>query len=148
MGILLHAHLGLLHTCLHMCSCQLCMALCKLCPAVCVTSNCAAAAAIAAAVACGDTLCPTTMAYMLWPPPLPGMLLAHLCWSSYSIHPPPFLPPHTHVLARYRFNLSPFGEHTDAELWGALRRAHLAPAIQATPLGLDMVISEGGAPLR
>lgn len=47
-----------------------------------------------------------------------------------------------------RFNLSPFGEFSDGELWAALRRAHLAPAIQATQLGLDMVISEGGAPLR
>eukprot|EP00884_Botryococcus_braunii_P007509 jgi/Botrbrau1/1675/Bobra.116_2s0019.1 len=46
-----------------------------------------------------------------------------------------------------RSNLTPFGEHTDAECWAALRRAHLAPAIEAQPLGLDLVLTEGGAPL-
>ena len=46
-----------------------------------------------------------------------------------------------------RFNLTPFGEHSDAECWAALRRAHLAAAAEASPLGLDLVLREGGAPL-
>ncbi len=38
-----------------------------------------------------------------------------------------------------RFNLTPFGEHNDAECWAALRRAHLAEMVEASPLGLDLV---------
>ena len=38
-----------------------------------------------------------------------------------------------------RFNLTPFGEHSDAECWAALRRAHLSEMIEASPLGLDLV---------
>lgn len=30
-----------------------------------------------------------------------------------------------------RFNIDALGEHTDAEIWGALESAHLAPAIRA-----------------
>ena len=45
-----------------------------------------------------------------------------------------------------RFNLTPFGEHSDAECWAALRRAHLAGVVEASPFGLDLVLSEGGAP--
>lgn len=46
-----------------------------------------------------------------------------------------------------RFNLTPFGEHSDAECWAALRRAHLADMIESTGQGLDLVLTEGGAPL-
>lgn len=46
-----------------------------------------------------------------------------------------------------RFNLTPFGEHSDAECWAALRRAHLSEMVEGTPLGLDLVLTEGGAPL-
>lgn len=46
-----------------------------------------------------------------------------------------------------RFNLTPFGEHNDAECWAALRRAHLADMIEGTGQGLDLVLTEGGAPL-
>lgn len=46
-----------------------------------------------------------------------------------------------------RFNLSPFGEDSDADIWRALRRAHLAAVVESHPDGLDMVLSEGGAPL-
>ena len=46
-----------------------------------------------------------------------------------------------------RFNLTPFGEHSDAECWAALRRAHLADMIEGTGQGLDLVLTEGGAPL-
>jgi len=33
------------------------------------------------------------------------------------------------------------------QVWAALRRAHLAPVVEAAPAGLDMVLSEGGSPL-
>ena len=46
-----------------------------------------------------------------------------------------------------RFNLTPFGEHSDAECWAALRRAHLADMVEGTGQGLDLVLTEGGAPL-
>ena len=46
-----------------------------------------------------------------------------------------------------RFNLTPFGEHSDADCWAALRRAHLADMIEGTGQGLDLVLTEGGAPL-
>lgn len=46
-----------------------------------------------------------------------------------------------------RSNLAPFGEASDAEIWAALRRAHLAPVVEGSSMGLDMMLSEGGAPL-
>ncbi|KAG1680183.1 hypothetical protein FOA52_000296 [Chlamydomonas sp. UWO 241] len=46
-----------------------------------------------------------------------------------------------------RLNLSPFGLHSDAELWSALRRAHLAGVVEGWPAGLDSLLQEGGAPL-
>eukprot|EP00878_Enallax_costatus_P007933 GHUV01008299.1.p1 GENE.GHUV01008299.1~~GHUV01008299.1.p1 ORF type:complete len:743 (+),score=192.05 GHUV01008299.1:275-2230(+) len=50
-----------------------------------------------------------------------------------------------------RENLAPFGGHSDAALWSALRRSHLAPVVerwQSEGLGgLDYVLGEGGAPL-
>lgn len=36
-----------------------------------------------------------------------------------------------------RFNLDPFSEHNDADLWEALERAHLKDAIRRNALGLD-----------
>lgn len=36
-----------------------------------------------------------------------------------------------------RFNLDPFNEHNDADLWEALERAHLKDAIRRNPFGLD-----------
>ena len=45
-----------------------------------------------------------------------------------------------------RFNLTPFGEHSDAECWAALRRAHLADMIEGTGQGLDLVLTGGGRP--
>ena len=36
-----------------------------------------------------------------------------------------------------RFNLDPFNEHNDADLWGALERAHLKDVIRRNALGLD-----------
>ena len=54
---------------------------------------------------------------------------------------PPTLPPRMQVPVLFtgsiRANLSPFGAHTDAELWGALRRAHLAPVVEGWAGGLD-----------
>lgn len=36
-----------------------------------------------------------------------------------------------------RFNLDPFGEHNDADLWEALERAYLKDAIRRNSLGLN-----------
>jgi ABC-type multidrug transport system fused ATPase/permease subunit len=40
-----------------------------------------------------------------------------------------------------RFNLDPFGEHNDADLWEALERAHLKDVIRRNALGLDAEVS-------
>lgn len=36
-----------------------------------------------------------------------------------------------------RFNLDPFDEHNDADLWESLERAHLKDVIRRNALGLD-----------
>ncbi|KAL1339658.1 hypothetical protein AAHE18_U054700 [Arachis hypogaea] len=43
-----------------------------------------------------------------------------------------------------RFNLDPFNEHNDADLWEALERAHLKDDIWRNSLGLDAEVSEAG----
>jgi ABC-type multidrug transport system fused ATPase/permease subunit len=43
-----------------------------------------------------------------------------------------------------RFNLDPFGEHNDADLWEALERAHLKDVVRRNALGLDAEVLEGG----
>ncbi|KAI6703375.1 hypothetical protein NL676_012511 [Syzygium grande] len=43
-----------------------------------------------------------------------------------------------------RFNLDPFNEHNDADLWEALERAHLKDVVRRNPCGLDAEVSEGG----
>ncbi|KAK1281545.1 ABC transporter C family member 2 [Acorus calamus] len=43
-----------------------------------------------------------------------------------------------------RFNLDPFNEHSDADLWEALERAHLKGVVQRNPMGLDAEVSEAG----
>ncbi|KAJ4703008.1 ABC transporter C family member 2-like [Melia azedarach] len=43
-----------------------------------------------------------------------------------------------------RFNLDPFSEHNDADLWEALERAHLKDVIRRNSFGLDAEVSEGG----
>ncbi|XP_047310142.1 ABC transporter C family member 2 [Impatiens glandulifera] len=43
-----------------------------------------------------------------------------------------------------RFNLDPFSEHNDADLWEALERAHLKEPIRRNALGLDAEVSESG----
>ncbi|KAF8030774.1 hypothetical protein BT93_D0071 [Corymbia citriodora subsp. variegata] len=43
-----------------------------------------------------------------------------------------------------RFNLDPFNEHNDADLWEALERAHLKDVIRRNFYGLDAEVSEGG----
>ena len=40
-------------------------------------------------------------------------------------------------LGTVRFNLDPFSEHNDADLWEALERAHLKDVIRRNSLGLD-----------
>ncbi|KAI9198325.1 hypothetical protein LWI28_013908 [Acer negundo] len=42
------------------------------------------------------------------------------------------------------FNLDPFSEHNDADLWEALERAHLKDVIRKNSCGLDAEVSEGG----
>lgn len=43
-----------------------------------------------------------------------------------------------------RFNLDPFNEHNDADLWEALERAHLKDVLRRNSFGLDAQVSEGG----
>ncbi|KAJ6377090.1 hypothetical protein OIU76_026121 [Salix suchowensis] len=43
-----------------------------------------------------------------------------------------------------RFNLDPFSEHNDADLWEALERAHLKDAVRNSSAGLDAQVFEGG----
>jgi len=44
----------------------------------------------------------------------------------------------THFLiGTVRFNLDPFSEHNDADLWKALERAHLKDAVRNSSFGLD-----------
>ncbi|KAJ8758792.1 hypothetical protein K2173_000513 [Erythroxylum novogranatense] len=43
-----------------------------------------------------------------------------------------------------RFNLDPFNEHNDADLWEALERAHLKDVIRRNSSGLDAEVSEAG----
>ncbi|XP_028071409.1 ABC transporter C family member 2-like [Camellia sinensis] len=43
-----------------------------------------------------------------------------------------------------RFNLDPFSEHNDADLWEALERAHLKDVIRRNSLGLEAEVSEAG----
>ncbi|WOG86165.1 hypothetical protein DCAR_0205366 [Daucus carota subsp. sativus] len=43
-----------------------------------------------------------------------------------------------------RFNLDPFNEHNDADIWEALDRAHLDDVIRKNAHGLDAKVSEGG----
>ncbi|XP_060198228.1 ABC transporter C family member 12-like isoform X5 [Lycium barbarum] len=47
-------------------------------------------------------------------------------------------------LGTVRFNLDPFSEHNDADLWEALERAHLKDVIRRNAFGLDAEVSEGG----
>ncbi|XP_028799285.1 ABC transporter C family member 12 isoform X1 [Neltuma alba] len=54
--------------------------------------------------------------------------------------------PQTPVLfsGTVRFNLDPFMEHTDAELWEALERSHLKSVVSRNSFGLDFEVSEQG----
>lgn len=40
-----------------------------------------------------------------------------------------------------RFNLDPFNEHNDADLWEALERAHLKDVIRRNSFGLDAEVN-------
>ena len=40
-----------------------------------------------------------------------------------------------------RFNLDPFHEHKDHDLWEALDRAHLKDVIERNPFGLDAEVN-------
>ncbi|XP_031130030.1 ABC transporter C family member 12-like [Ipomoea triloba] len=54
--------------------------------------------------------------------------------------------PQTPVLfsGTLRFNLDPFNEHNDADLWEALERAHLKEVVRRNAFGLDAEVTEGG----
>eukprot|EP00249_Psilotum_nudum_P023194 c28783_g1_i1 orf=631-5508(+) len=43
-----------------------------------------------------------------------------------------------------RFNLDPFNEHNDADIWESLERAHLKDVIGRNSLGLDAEVAESG----
>lgn len=43
-----------------------------------------------------------------------------------------------------RFNLDPFSEHTDVELWEALEKSHMKQFVSESEGGLDAVVSEYG----
>jgi ATP-binding cassette subfamily C (CFTR/MRP) protein 1 len=43
-----------------------------------------------------------------------------------------------------RFNLDPFNEHTDMELWAALGHAHIRDHVERLELGLLSAVEEGG----
>jgi len=44
-----------------------------------------------------------------------------------------------------RYNLDPFGEASDVELWQALRQAHLADHVASLPARLEAEVAEGGS---
>jgi ABC-type multidrug transport system fused ATPase/permease subunit len=54
--------------------------------------------------------------------------------------------PQTPVLfsGSIRFNLDPFSEHSDADLWESLDCAHLKDVVQRNSLGLEAEVNEGG----
>jgi len=43
-----------------------------------------------------------------------------------------------------RYNLDPFGERTDEELWDVLKKVEMGESIASLPNGLDDVVAEGG----
>ncbi|GFT87124.1 multidrug resistance-associated protein 1, partial [Nephila pilipes] len=47
-----------------------------------------------------------------------------------------------------RFNLDPFGEHSDEDLWRAIDHAHLKTFVHSLQAELDYEVSEGGENLR
>ena len=49
---------------------------------------------------------------------------------------------------KLRVNLDPFEEHSDARLWLALEKAHLADFVRSLIGGLDHEIADGGSNLR
>ena len=49
---------------------------------------------------------------------------------------------------RLRVNLDPFEEFSDAQLWSALEKAHLAEFVRTLADGLGHEIADGGSNLR
>ena len=47
-----------------------------------------------------------------------------------------------------RYNLDPFSEYTEAQLWHALEKAHLKDYAKTLPEGLDYECGQGGEALR
>ena len=48
---------------------------------------------------------------------------------------------HFYNVGTVRFNLDPFNEHNDADLWKALKRAHLKDFNRMNSFGLDAEVS-------
>ena len=47
-----------------------------------------------------------------------------------------------------RYNLDPFSDYSDAQLWHALEKAHLKHHVQSLPEGLDYECGQAGEALR
>ena len=46
--------------------------------------------------------------------------------------------------ATLEFNLDPFGEYTQEQLWAALHAVDMAVYVRSLPLGLDFMVAEAG----
>ena len=53
------------------------------------------------------------------------------------MHTDSFFSFHFLFIGSVRFNLDPFSEHNDADLWEALERAHLKDVLRRNSKGLD-----------
>lgn len=47
-----------------------------------------------------------------------------------------------------RFNVDPFGQYSDSEIWNALELVHVKARISAMDHGLSHMLTEGGENLR
>uniref|UniRef100_A0A2N9IKB1 ABC-type xenobiotic transporter n=1 Tax=Fagus sylvatica TaxID=28930 RepID=A0A2N9IKB1_FAGSY len=61
-------------------------------------------------------------------------------FSAYEVSQCVFLCIGTQAFGTVRFNLDPFGEHSDADLWEALERAYLKDVIRKNSFGLNAEI--------
>lgn len=47
-----------------------------------------------------------------------------------------------------RFNVDPFGNYSDAEIWSALELVHIKARVKSMDDGLSHLLTEGGGNLR
>lgn len=92
---------------------------------------------------------PHTHPFAVQPPPPARLIFIMLSCMLCALQTPGQVP--VLFTGSIRENLAPFGGHSDAALWSALRRAHLAPVVedweQSGLGGLDYQLGEGGSPL-